>query len=162
MRWHPEGNPEVVQWSYCDEDTYKFSVECSQVVGDQETIYTIVSMENGQNVDVYGASQEEGAILITFDSHGGENQKFVLKKVDSASGGAEVYFIGCLHSQMVWDIYGGSTENGGQVIQYEQHGGPNQQFVLENIEGDIYRIRAHHSGKYLTTQWTQYQGANHF
>ncbi|MDX6352881.1 MAG: hypothetical protein QOF84_7671 [Streptomyces sp.] len=65
------------------------------------------------------------------------------------------------NSGLVADVSGGSTANGGQVIQYTNNGGTNQQWTLARVSGNVYTLTNVKSGKCLevpgqsTTQGTQ-------
>jgi Tol biopolymer transport system component len=76
------------------------------------------------------------------------------------------------HSQKCLDVNGGSPDDGASIIQWQCHGGANQQWRLE-VAGDGYsRIVSRHSGKCLDVnggslddsasiiQWSCHGGAN--
>jgi hypothetical protein len=49
-------------------------------------------------------------------------------------------------SSLVMDVNGGSTANGGTVIQWGNHGGSNQQWTLHQVTGDVYTLANGNSG----------------
>lgn len=53
------------------------------------------------------------------------------------------------HSGKCLDVSGVSTANGANIIQYDCHGGPNQQWTLTDKGGGYYLAVAKHSGKCL-------------
>lgn len=63
-------------------------------------------------------------------------------------------------SGMSLDVYGAGKDDGANVIQYNKHGGTNQQFDVEALGDGTYSIRAAHSGKALDVfQWNANDGA---
>ena len=50
------------------------------------------------------------------------------------------------NSSMVMDVSGGSTNNGGTIIQWPNHGGANQQWTLHQVGGNVYTIVNVNSG----------------
>ncbi len=54
-----------------------------------------------------------------------------------------------LHSLKVMDAMNGSPDNGTPIIQWDQHGGNNQQFRIEPLGDNQFALRAVHSGKVL-------------
>jgi hypothetical protein len=53
------------------------------------------------------------------------------------------------HSHRCLDIHGASGGNGTTLIQWDFHGGSNQQFQPDHVGGGFYRLVALHSGKVL-------------
>ena len=53
------------------------------------------------------------------------------------------------HSKKSLDVSGGSTASGAALIQWDFHGGGNQQFRPDHVGGGYYRLVALHSGKVL-------------
>lgn len=49
-------------------------------------------------------------------------------------------------SSLVMDVNGGSTANGGTVIQWGNHGGSNQQWTLHQVSGNVYTLTNGNSG----------------
>jgi len=85
-------------------------------------------------MDVSGNSGANGAVLIQWPYHGGQNQMF---RPDSVGGG--YYRLVALNSGKVADVAGGSTANGAAIIQWDWHGGNNQLFRLEPLSDGFYR-----------------------
>jgi hypothetical protein len=63
---------------------------------------------------------------------------------DPASG--STHYLADAGSSLVMDVNGGSTANGGTVIQWGNHGGANQQWTLHQIAGDVYTLTNGNSG----------------
>jgi hypothetical protein len=59
------------------------------------------------------------------------------------------YRLTAAHSGKALDINGASTSVGAVLVQWSVHGGLNQQFDFVSSGGDLYRIRARHSGLVL-------------
>ena len=76
------------------------------------------------------------------------------------------------NSGLVMDVSGGSTANGGEIDQWTNHSGTNQQWTLTQVSGNVYTLRNVNSGLCLdvpgqsTTaglqldQWTCNGGTN--
>jgi glycosyl hydrolase family 43/ricin-type beta-trefoil lectin protein len=89
---------------------------------------------------------------------------------DPASG--STHYLTNAKSSMVMDVSGGSTADGGAVIQWAKHGGTNQQWTLHQVAGNVYTLVNVNSGLCLevpnnaTTaglqldQWACNSGAN--
>ncbi|MGI9034373.1 MAG: RICIN domain-containing protein [Acidimicrobiales bacterium] len=125
------------------------------------------SVNSGKNVDVYGASQADGARVIQWPNNGGANQQWRFEAV-----GPGVYRIVSVNSGKVLDVYGGSTDDGTPVIQWPWNGGANQQWRFEVVGPGAYRLVSVKSGKVLDVygaspddgapliQWPWHGGAN--
>jgi hypothetical protein len=113
-----------------------------------DKIYMIVSKNSGKYLDVYGGLLNDGANIIQWPYHGGDNQIFIFRPVGGEDG---YYNIISKNSGKYLDIYGASLDNGAKVIQWTGHGGNNQKFMLTPVVGDdgYYNIIAKDSGKYL-------------
>ena len=73
-------------------------------------VYYIVSEHNPKLVlDIEGGSKNEGAKLIVWDYHGGENQRFKIGKKG---------FLKSVHSKLVLDVEGGIRQ-GAKIIQWK-------------------------------------------
>lgn len=131
--------------------------------------YTIQVKHSRKVLDVnidWFSGQDNGRPIGQFDSHNGDNQKFL---VESVGGG--YYRIRARHSGKCLDVAGWSGSAGTGLQQWECHGGANQQFAIEPF-GDYYKIRARNSGLYFDItgfslsnsarlqQWTWHGGDN--
>lgn len=101
-----------------------------------------VAKHSGKAMDIQGGSTGNGARLLQWSFHGGQNQQFF---PDPVGGG--YYRLVALHSQKVLDVYGASAADGAEVIQWPWHGGDNQRFRIEPLGDGYARIIAKHSGK---------------
>lgn len=99
---------------------------------------------SGKYLDVEGASTDNGARLIQWPFHGGDNQIFDVRK-----DGNSVFQLRAVHSNKCIDIEGASMDDGARVIQWPCHGGDNQRFLLARLRDGSYLIIARHSGKCL-------------
>jgi hypothetical protein len=104
----------------------------------------LVAKHSLKVADVTGGSTGDGALLIQWPYHGGENQAF---RPDHVGGGW--YRLVALHSTKVLDVEGGSTANGARLLQWPWHGGDNQLFRIEGVGDGFARITAKHSGRVL-------------
>ena len=60
-----------------------------------------------------------------------------------------VYELVARHSSQCLDVYGGSSDDAAQIIQWPCHGGPNQRWRLEPTDSGYVRLIATHSNKAL-------------
>ena len=84
-----------------------------------------IAVVRGRVLDVAGASTADGAPVIQWDWHGGDNQLFEILPLEDGHVRLQAR-----HSQKVLDVAGASAENGAPIIQWDWHGGDNQRWVL--------------------------------
>ena len=87
--------------------------------------YRLVRLNSGKVLDVTSASTANGAAVIQWDWHGGDNQLFRIVPL-----GDGVCPIVAKHSGRVLDVTGAAAGNGARIIQWDWHGGDNQHFLL--------------------------------
>ena len=97
--------------------------------------FTITARHSGKVLDVAGGSRNRGANVIQWQSHGGNNQKWIYEPSTQR--------IKSVHSNKCLDVAGGSKNNMANIIQWDCHNGPNQKWRYD----DQNRIVAKHSGK---------------
>lgn len=129
--------------------------------------YTITARHSGKCLDVSGASSDDGAAVIQWSGHGGDNQRWRL-----VPAGDGYFTITAKHSGKCLDVSGVSRDDGAGIIQWSGWGGDNQKFRLEEAGDGSYRIVAKHSGKCLDVsgastgdgarviQWSSWGGDN--
>ncbi|NJL75875.1 MAG: hypothetical protein HC892_13480 [Saprospiraceae bacterium] len=95
----------------------------------------------------------------------------VIEKIGPVQVG-KYYKIQARHSGKLLYITGANTTNGATLVQYEDHGGSNNQFLFEDAGSGYYILKARHSGKALDVkdgtatdgqpiiQWDIHNGAN--
>ncbi|WP_420042659.1 RICIN domain-containing protein [Cystobacter fuscus] len=83
-----------------------------------------MARHSGKCVDVSSASTEDGAAVVQWGCHGGNNQRFYVQDW----GGR--YRLVAKHSGKCLDVSGASTADGAYFIQWPCHGGDNQTFYL--------------------------------
>ncbi len=95
----------------------------------------------------------------------------VIEKMGHVQAG-KYYKIQARHSGKLLYITGASTTNGATLVQYEDHGGSNNQFLFEDAGSGYYVLKAKHSSKALDVkdstatdgqpiiQWDIHNGAN--
>jgi len=110
-------------------------------------VYQISARHSGKCLDVGGWSAANGALIIQWDCHGGENQQWTLFDVD----GAGTYRIMAKHSDKALDVFGGifSGANGVIVEQWDYNGSTNQMWKINDLGNGFYSVIAKHSGKGL-------------
>ena len=101
--------------------------------------------QSGSVLDVYMASQNDGAVVSIYGSNGGSNQtlQFIPK---SGDGWGLLMF---QHSGKVLDVYGASQADGAVVDQWTENGGDNQLVRLEPQSDGWSILRFKHSMKVL-------------
>lgn len=108
--------------------------------------YQIKARHSGKCLDVAGWSAANGAPVIQWDCHGGENQQWTFTPV-----GAGYYKIVARHSGKALDVFGGifSGANGVIVDQWDYNGSINQMWYVGDLGNGLYSIIARHSNKSL-------------
>lgn len=109
-------------------------------------VYTLVSKNGGNCLDVYGQSAAPGAIVQQWGCNGGTNQRWTFR-----ASGNNAYEINSVESGLALDLRGGpsQTQNGVQLQQWVWNGGANQEFQMQQISDGSYQIEAVGSGKCL-------------
>jgi LysM repeat protein len=105
------------------------------------TYNRLVAKHSNRCMDVAGGSRDNGAWIIQWDCHGGDNQAWNLVQV------GDYYKLVAKHSGKCADVYGVSRDNGARLVQWDCNGGDNQLFRKESMGGSFYRLRAKHSNK---------------
>jgi hypothetical protein len=108
--------------------------------------YTVRARHSGKVLDVtYGPFTvgANGQPLIQYDSHSGDNQKFIVEPLPEGW----VRFR-AKHSGKSLDVEGVSRAPGARLWQWDTLSAENQQFKIEPV-GDYYRICARHSGLFF-------------
>jgi hypothetical protein len=106
----------------------------------------LVVQHSQKALDVQGAAMNSGAFVqqwTELKDHNHPNQQFTFEDL-----GNGFYKITARHSGKVLDVGSASTAPGARIIQYDWHGGDNQQFALDYADNCIV-LRAKHSGLVL-------------
>ena len=146
-------------------------LQFATVVGQSTVVaagaYQVIARHSGKCLDVNGASTADGADVLQFSCHGGQNQKW---DIEPTSDG--YYRLLARHSGKALEVAGSSIADGALVQQRMVQGGANQQWSFESTGDGYYRLIARHSGKALDVsgvsmddgapviQWTPHGGAN--
>jgi len=94
--------------------------------------YRFVAEHSGKVLDVLGASTANGAPIIQWDWHGGDNQLFRVENALGSSGNSpsgprvKLYRITAVHSGKVLDVENWSQALGAKIQQWDWLGGDNQ------------------------------------
>ena len=99
------------------------------------------NLNSGKCIDVAGASTANGAQVLQWTCHGGNNQQL---RVLPRGGYHEIRFV---HSDKCLDVYGLSTEDGGIIVQWACNGGTNQLWIAVFSNGTTERIQNVNSGR---------------
>lgn len=105
--------------------------------------YCLKNKESGEYMDIMHESMKDCASLIQYPLHGGNNQVFLIEKMNDG------YRIVAKHSCKVLDVYGGGTNQGCHIIQYQYHGGSNQLWEFQEVAPGWVRILSLKSRKCL-------------
>ena len=102
-------------------------------------------------LDVAFGSTANGARVIQFTCHGGDNQKWRTEAV-----GNGMFQIVAVHSGKCMDVNEASLQDRAAIIQFDCHGGTNQRFFIEpvghNPNDPRVRIRIVSSSKCLDVE----------
>ncbi len=107
------------------------NIKLTGLPGMYQGTFSIVSKNSGLVWDIYGASGNNGAKLIQYHSHGGNNQ--VVRIIQNSDGW---YWIQFVHSGKVLDVPGQTQTAATQVQQWDYNGSDAQKWRFENIPGD--------------------------
>lgn len=103
--------------------------------------YLIKAKHSGKCLDIAGWSTANGAEVLQWSCHGGNNQRF--RVYDAGKG---YWQIQSKHSGKCLDVWGAATQSGAQVRQGDCHGGDNQKLNPANHGGNLYQLGFKHSG----------------
>ena len=127
----------------------------------------LVASHSRKCLDVSGGSLDDGASIIQWNRHGGNNQSWSVQA--TADGYSRIV---SRHSGKCLEVSGWSTDDGASIIQSQCHGGENQQWRFEVAADGYSWIVSRHSGKCLDVnggslddgasiiQWQCYGGDN--
>jgi len=107
----------------------------------------IIAQHSQLVLDVEGGSSANGARIIQFPYHGGNNQRWKMTESDDGT----VTFIS-KHSNKALDVEGASHEQSAKLIQWDHHGGANQRFSLRRHDDTSFSIHAVHSLQVLDVE----------
>ena len=164
----------VIQWPYHGGINQQWKIIAN---GDGTvSITSRLAEEGGKDylLDVYGGSTDNGAKVIQWTAHYGDNQKWTLKPVPAAKDYSGTWFVRSVNSSLVMDIYGGGTAQGVNIIQWPQKatGNANQQWIFTDLGNGYYQVTSVLSGMSLDVyggstdaganiiQWPYHGGTN--
>lgn len=125
------GDVDIVQLAWTGGANQRFRFDDA---GDN-SFFIVPQHAQNKALDVRGGSHDEGARILPYARHGGDNQKW---QVMLAKDGW--YYLFARHSGRTLDVAGGSTADNTAILQYGWHGAPNQQFrFIEAIDQDKWR-----------------------
>ncbi len=81
----------------------------------RDDAFSLVVVDTGKCVDVYGGSPADGVPAVQWTCHGGDNQLFVLRELP----GTGFVQLVAEHSGKCLDVAGQSREDGGAIQQFE-------------------------------------------
>lgn len=150
---------EICQWEENGAEHQKFRL---QSCGDEK--YHIISEADGKALDVAGGDDDDGAELIKYDLHGGENQQW---EFEPAGDGCMI-IRSAIGDHRTVDVPDHSTDNGTRIKLWGKNGGDNQAFHMQfDLNDRVVTIRNKASGMALDAgpdrnicQWEQ-NGAEH-
>jgi Ricin-type beta-trefoil lectin domain-like/Secretion system C-terminal sorting domain len=109
--------------------------------------YILKSALEGRNMDVAGNQNANGAGLVLWDGHGGDNQQFTIEPSNEAG----YYFIKTKWGRAL-DIAWANPNSGASLITYDVHGGDNQKWQFFDTGDGYCNIRSKY-GTYIDVQW---------
>jgi hypothetical protein len=119
---------------------------------DSTKTYKIMSLNSGKVLDVTGASKDDGAKVIQYEWHAGDNQRWRFIPLSGDDKG--YYKIESVNSGKCLDISGGSKEAGANLIQFSWKNGvgvKNQEWKVTPLDTPnyVYTIACKHSNLVL-------------
>jgi hypothetical protein len=113
---------------------------------ESEHHFHIANKASGGCLDIEDWGKTDGACIIQYPYHGGDNQLWQISVVDS------FYTIISKHSQKCLEVKDSSAEEGATIVQRDYEGYMNQQWDFTMLQDGAYKIAARHSGKVLSIQ----------
>jgi len=107
-------------------------------------VYLIRAKQSGRCLDVYGGSSADGANIVQWSCHSGNNQRWALTLLNDG-----YYEVKSVLSGKCMEVAGASTSNGTGVNQSTCTRANNQRWKFEVLTGGGNRVTAKHSGKVL-------------
>lgn len=129
-------------------------------------LYKIINRNSGQALEVHNWGHDNGANVVQWTDHGGDNQLWRFVSVGNG------YFqIINANSGRALEVFDWSTADGGNVVQWKNVNNHNQHWRVEDSGGYV-QLKNRHSNKVLevyefsttpganVVQWTDHDGAN--
>jgi endoglucanase len=94
----------------------------------KDNVYKIINRKSNKALDMPESSKDQGVQLIQWDTHGEENQQWIVEKV------GETWRIKSVASEHALDVEEDSKNEGAKIIQWSWHGNDNQRWKLEEVK----------------------------
>ncbi len=104
--------------------------------------YVLSNVYSGKVMEVYNASQDDGANIVQWSLNNGEHQKW-----DISNLGNGYYQILSAHSGKSLDVYAWNDQDGAEVRQWAHWGADNQQWAINQEADGSFNIISKYSGK---------------
>jgi hypothetical protein len=112
--------------------------------------YIVVNRNGLRAMEVAGTNTANGANIQQNAYTGGLHQQWDVVPVPTTNGGDYSYFtIAAAHSGKAADVFNFSLNAGGNIAQWENVRGVNQQWYLEYVSNGWFYVRSKWSGLYL-------------
>lgn len=112
--------------------------------------YVLVNRNSLKVMEVAGASTANGANIQQNTYTGGSHQQWDVTPLAATLGGDYSYHaFTAVHSGKAPDVFNFSLDDGGNVAQWDNAQGVNQQWFLEYVTNGWFYVRSRWSGKYL-------------
>jgi hypothetical protein len=112
--------------------------------------YIVVNRNGLRVMEVAGSNTINGANIQQNTYTGGLHQQWDVVAVPATNGGDYSYFtIAAAHSGRAADVFNFSLNPGGNIAQWENVRGVNQQWYLEYVSNGWFHVRSKWSGLYL-------------
>lgn len=108
----------------------------------EDGTYFIKAKHSEKCLDVYGGYQSNGARLIQWGCHGGDNQRWI---VETNSDGYSALM--AKHSGQCMTVKNAETRNGAAIVQQPCNSQPNQLWQIEELNDGSFRLTAQHSDR---------------
>jgi hypothetical protein len=116
----------LIQWSdISGHDNQQFRIERIARPGSVYSLVRIVARHSNKVLDVEGASHADGARIIQWDWHGGDNQLFFMTPKNDGT-----YAFTSLASRKVIDVKDWARNDGAMIQQWQDFGNPNQRWFF--------------------------------
>ena len=116
---------------------------------ESKNCFHIVNKATGGCLDIERWAKTDGAAIIQFPYHGGDNQLWQIRPMDPP-----YYTLISKHSNKCLEVKDSSDAEGAAIVQRDYKNQTNQQWDFTKLQDGSYKITARHSGKCLSRQET--------
>lgn len=121
----------IIQWDCHGLDNQQFAPLFTVDPATEGISIVFINKKSGKCVDLYNGELANGTAIIQWTCHNGSNQKWELVEVlnDPNTPEDDTFLLKNRKSGKCLEVWGGSTQRGAIMAQWDCHGSQNQQFT---------------------------------